>query len=145
MRWINPDDPNVLVAPVHTVVPLADVRDYLPADHPVVTPAERNAEIETRTRAVNRRHNPAGIATFKDADGDDEHDTTDVCPDTADGEVVDQAGCSQEQFCNSIDTSSFAGILSCILADFQNDEPLVRRTRECGLEYSYGSYSCHED
>jgi len=123
MRWNVPADPDALVAPSHIVVPLEDVWDYLPADHPMVTPEERNAELEARNHAVNRRHNPAGFASFKDSDGDGEHNSTDFCPDTPNGAEVDGDGCDQEAFCANIDVSG-QGWKNCDNADFQNDEPL---------------------
>jgi hypothetical protein len=125
MRWnLNSDDLNAATpTPTAIVVPVDEVWNYLPADHPIVTPEERNAEIEARRTAFNRRLNPAGFATFKDSDGDGEHNSTDQCPNTPDGEEVDGNGCDQEQFCSAIDVSG-QGWKDCNNADFKNDEPL---------------------
>jgi hypothetical protein len=62
--------------------------------------------------------------SLQDADGDGEADSTDACPETPTGHEVDQAGCSMEQFCNSIDTSANGGIAICRASDWGNDEPL---------------------
>jgi hypothetical protein len=129
LRWLKPADPNALVAPNVKVVPLDELRDpgNLPADHPFVTAAERSAELVARSRAVNRRMSPAGFATFKDADGDGEHNAGDQCADTPLGEEVDTAGCSQEQFC-----SLYVGELrSCRKADWMNDEPGAGNPKDC--------------
>jgi hypothetical protein len=42
-------------APTLTSVPLADVRDHLPADTPVMTPAERDIALRARRRGVQLR------------------------------------------------------------------------------------------
>jgi hypothetical protein len=62
MRWQSPPAGDLPPAPNAFVVPLAQVRDFLPLDHPTVTPAERGAALEARTQAYNRRTNPAGLA-----------------------------------------------------------------------------------
>ncbi len=135
MRWLKPADPNVLVAPNVLVVPLADLRDHLPSDHPSVSAAERSADLVARNRTVNRRHNPAGFATFKDADGDGEHDSTDLCPNTPAGAEVDGNGCDQEAFCAGFDVSGH-GWKNCNNADFKNDEPLY--AGDCKADRSAG-------
>lgn len=60
MRWNKPpglDAPK----PTARVVELAQLRSYLPAGHPIVTPAERAATLERRRQAYDRRTNPAGL------------------------------------------------------------------------------------
>ena len=64
-----------------------------------------------------------------DADSDGEADSTDACPDTRQGVEVDQAGCSQEQFCSPI-----TGRAACRFADWKNDEPVARQPRDCTFE-----------
>lgn len=62
-----------------------------------------------------------------DADFDGELDATDACPDTPSGKVVDQAGCSIDEFCGSFDVGDKTGRRGCELADWRNDEPLGSR------------------
>ena len=62
-----------------------------------------------------------------DTDFDGELDATDDCPETPPGNVVDQAGCSIDEFCASFSGGSKAGRRSCELADWRNDEPLGSR------------------
>jgi len=61
MRWNKPAGGDAPKA-VAYVVPLAELRAHLPADHPVVSPAERATTLERRRQAYNRRTNPAGLA-----------------------------------------------------------------------------------
>jgi hypothetical protein len=60
---------------------------------------------------------------FEDADGDGEHNLTDVCPETSPSDV-DSDGCSLTQFCTSIDASTKIGEKICKSSDWKNDEPL---------------------
>jgi hypothetical protein len=64
---------------------------------------------------------------FADADDDGEADSTDLCPDTPPDIEVDGDGCSLQQFCTAIDTSSRHGRKICRHSDWQNDEPLKYR------------------
>jgi hypothetical protein len=61
-----------------------------------------------------------------DQDGDGEADDTDACPNTPLGAAVDQAGCSLEQFCSSIDATTQMGEKICENSDWKNDEPLMK-------------------
>ena len=79
---------------------------FLPADHPTVGFLERSQQIGDRLQGFNRRKNPANFEAFRDSDGDGEHNSGDLCAGTAEGEVVDGDGCSREQFCEGIDTST---------------------------------------
>jgi hypothetical protein len=58
-----------------------------------------------------------------DTDSDGEADETDRCAGTPAGEPVDDAGCSQAQFCAQFDVQTSAGRQSCRRADWGNDEP----------------------
>jgi hypothetical protein len=70
-----------------------------------------------------------------DEDGDGEPDVSDECSGTAPGEAVDDAGCSLDQFCRSIDVSTRLGRRICRRSDWMNDEPLGGRgSRDCGLD-----------
>ena len=51
-RWIGASDSPV---PEGVVVPLAELRGHLPADHPTVTPDERRNVMAARRRGVHRR------------------------------------------------------------------------------------------
>jgi hypothetical protein len=70
---------------------------------------------------------------FVDSDGDGEEDSTDACAGTSAGAAVDQAGCSLEQFCSSIDTSTKIGVRICRSSDWQNDEPITN-PRDCTVQ-----------
>jgi hypothetical protein len=61
---------------------------------------------------------------FPDEDEDGEPDFTDLCPNTPFDNGVDSNGCSLEQFCTVIDTSSHYGRRICNRSDWENDEPL---------------------
>jgi hypothetical protein len=65
------------------------------------------------------------LPLFDDTDGDGEPDATDGCPNTPPGTGVDGAGCSNLQFCEA------QPVLSCRRADFRNDEPGLKRPRDC--------------
>lgn len=79
-----------------------------------------------------------------DDDGDGEVDVTDRCPDTPADTPVDDAGCSLDQFCASIDVTTTAGRRACMKADFRNDEPAMRR-RDADCTIARGSASATED
>jgi uncharacterized repeat protein (TIGR01451 family) len=64
---------------------------------------------------------------FEDADGDGEHDNTDLCPSTPAGESVDSAGCSLSEFC-----ASLAVPAACNNGDWKNDEP-VANAQDCRI------------
>jgi hypothetical protein len=62
-----------------------------------------------------------------DPDGDGEADPTDHCPGTGAGAAVDDAGCSAAQFCATFDATTSEGARRCKKADWQNDEPIMKR------------------
>jgi hypothetical protein len=127
MRWQSPTAGDEPEAPQTTLVPLADVRNYLPASHPVVTVPDRAQILRNRLQGYNTRKNPANLEAFRDADDDGEHDSGDFCPGTPAGEEVDNAGCSQEQFC-----AQYEGLpMECRKADFLNDEPTSDNPKDC--------------
>ena len=64
------------------------------------------------------------LPVFTDSDGDGEADSTDACPTTPMSELVDQGGCSQEEFCELVDASTLEGRRECRASDWQNDEPM---------------------
>ncbi len=51
-RWIEATE---LTAAQAEIVELEELRNFLPADHPVVTPAERRNQLDTRRRGIHRR------------------------------------------------------------------------------------------
>ena len=70
-----------------------------------------------------------------DFDQDGVRDLDDICPDTPKAAEVDQAGCSLEQFCASIDTTTRLGKRICKGSDWKNDEPLRRPAdRDCTID-----------
>lgn len=66
-----------------------------------------------------------GYTLFDDTDLDGEPDSTDRCPSTPGGSAIDGNGCSAEQFCSG------QSVQLCGRSDFRNDEPLVKRPRDC--------------
>lgn len=70
-----------------------------------------------------------------DQDGDGEPDATDACSNTSEGVAVDQAGCSLEQFCTAIETTTAQGAKVCEKSDWRNDEPLMKaKEADCEVE-----------
>lgn len=61
MRWQSPPADDLPATPRTLVVPLDRLRDFLPANHPSVTPAQRAEILERRQQAYNRFTNPAGL------------------------------------------------------------------------------------
>ncbi len=68
MRWQSPPANDLPPTPRTRVVPLAELRAHLPANHPTVTPAERARILERRQQAYNRFTNPAGLGAQGDGD-----------------------------------------------------------------------------
>ncbi len=68
-----------------------------------------------------------------DLDSDGQPDPIDTCPATLTGDPVDQAGCSLDQFCISIDASTKAGAKICKMSDWRNDEP-VGNPEDCSVQ-----------
>ena len=68
--------------------------------------------------------------SIPDADSDGEQDNTDRCPNTPMMALIDDSGCSQEQFCSAIVIESNALKGQCSRADWLNDEP-VAQPRDC--------------
>ena len=68
--------------------------------------------------------------SIPDADGDGEQDNTDRCPNTPTMALIDDSGCSQEQYCSAIVLESPALKGQCSRADWLNDEP-VAQPRDC--------------
>ncbi len=67
MRWVRTAGDTQPATPAAQVVPLAELREHLPADTPTVTAQERAATLKMRLAAVNRRMNPAGFAALDGA------------------------------------------------------------------------------
>jgi len=75
----------------------------------------------------------AAQAQLTDTDGDGEPDMLDDCPGTAAGAMVDASGCSAEQFCAAIGAAGKLGKKACKAADWQNDEPLAEKPKDCAF------------
>jgi len=98
------------------------------------------ASLNTATVALAEKVDQLAAATA-DADGDGRHDRDDACPATPAGAAVDPAGCSLSQFCARTDVGSRAGRRACAAADWQNDEPVMKKNaRDCG--YAKATRSC---
>jgi hypothetical protein len=70
-----------------------------------------------------------------DSDADGRRNQDDACPATPAGATVDAGGCSQAQFCAAVDTSTKSGRKACALADWKNDEPLMKKpARDCAFD-----------
>jgi hypothetical protein len=81
-------------------------------------------------------------AATADADGDGRRNQDDACADTPAGAAVDQTGCSQAQFCGAIAVADKAGRNACKKADWQNDEPLLKKKRDLDCVYSKSARAC---
>jgi hypothetical protein len=69
-----------------------------------------------------------------DADADGVPDQRDGCPGTAAGQFVDQAGCSQAEFCAGIAVVKKSDRKACGKADWKNDEPtMTARAADCAF------------
>ncbi len=88
-----------------------------------------------------------GLATclvpppFSDTDGDGEHDVTDLCPHTAADTPVDDAGCSQAQFCAAVAIRQWRDARFCRFVDWRNDETF-RRPEDCRLSDTDRGFVC---
>jgi hypothetical protein len=65
-------------------------------------------------------------AMTSDVDVDGVPDQRDGCPGTAAGQFVDQAGCSQAEFCASFAVAKKPEQKACRQADWKNDEPAMK-------------------
>jgi hypothetical protein len=79
--------------------------------------------------------------TTSDVDGDGVPDVRDGCAATAAGAAVDDAGCSQGQFCGALPAGTKAERRACKKADWKNDEPLMA-TRQADCTYVKASRTC---
>lgn len=74
----------------------------------------------------------------EDVDGDGENDSTDSCLATPVGASVDSAGCSIAEFCAQNNSIPYLGRLTCLLSDWNNDEPLMGfGARDCRVSYQF--------
>lgn len=83
-------------------------------------------EVDTCTSDLDSANMDLATATA-DADADGTPDLADACIDTASGDEVDVAGCSLGQFCASFDVTTKDGKKGCKKADWQNDEPVMKK------------------
>jgi hypothetical protein len=105
--------------------------EEITADHDVCHEELEDAEADLEDMMA------ALEAATADADGDGRRDQDDRCADTAPGVFVDDAGCSQAQFCTAIDASDRTGKKTCKKADWGNDEPIMKkRDRDCSYDKS---------
>jgi hypothetical protein len=80
-------------------------------------------------------------AMTADADADTVPDQRDTCASTPAGQFVDQAGCSQAQFCGALPVTTKAERKACKLADWKNDEPSQKR-KQADCRYVKSSSAC---
>lgn len=71
-----------------------------------------------------------GQPVLQDADGDGTPDPLDHCSSSPGAQPVDDAGCSQAQFCAQFDAATRDGRRACKKADWKNDEPLMKPSSE---------------
>jgi hypothetical protein len=89
------------------------------------------AELGDAMTALDNAMTALGEATA-DADGDGHRDQSDRCAGSEAGVEVDEAGCSLRQFCTAIDATTRAGKRACRAADWDNDEPVMKKPdRDC--------------
>jgi hypothetical protein len=80
-------------------------------------------------------------AMTADADADTVPDQRDTCASTPAGQFVDQAGCSQAQFCGALPVTNKAERKACKLADWKNDEP-SQKPKQADCRYVKSSSAC---
>jgi hypothetical protein len=80
-------------------------------------------------------------AMTADADADTVPDQRDTCASTPAGQFVDQAGCSQAQFCAALPVTNKAERKACKRADWQNDEP-SQKPKQADCRYVKSSSAC---
>lgn len=107
---------------------IGDVCDAFPDD-----PNNELAQCEEDLAACE------AVPAFVDTDGDGEDDSTDACPGTLTS-VIDQAGCSQAQFCAAIDVNSFITAKVCTRSDWRNDEPITKPKDCVPVKHANGSH-----
>src|SRR5439155_1930085 len=88
------------------------------------------AATTTPTIATTPTTTTVPLSACADADGDGTPDIVDRCPGTPAAEPVDDAGCSQVQFCAKFDATTRDGAHACKRADWKNDEPLMKLPAE---------------
>jgi hypothetical protein len=78
----------------------------------------------------------ANLATMtSDGDADGVPDQRDSCQATPVGQFVDQAGCSQAEFCGNIAIVKKSDRKACIKADWKNDEPtMTPKNADCAFD-----------
>ena len=69
-----------------------------------------------------------------DTDGDGHANDNDLCPFTDPNTVVDELGCSQNEFCSRVDATTRRGGRTCRKSDWKADQPLRSNTRECRVD-----------
>jgi hypothetical protein len=80
-------------------------------------------------------------AMTADADADGVPDQRDGCADTPAGQFVDQAGCSQAQFCGALPVTTKKERKACKRADWKNDEPTMNG-KQADCEFVKSSRTC---
>ncbi len=92
----------------------------------VLVDMELEDELMVFCSDINESYDDEGICEAfennKDSDDDGVNDEDDECPDTPADEAVDDSGCSAEQFCNAVDVSGWRGALSCLRADWNDND-----------------------
>ncbi len=82
---------------------------------------------------------------LQDGDGDGVPDPLDRCPSTPAAQPVDDAGCSQAQFCAQFDAATRDGAKACKKADWKNDEPLMKPAKEADCAVDKGLKGTEDD
>jgi hypothetical protein len=77
----------------------------------------------------------------KDGDGDAVPDQRDSCSGTAPGQLVDEAGCTQAEFCAGFPVARKAQRKACSRADWKNDEPTMTPKR-ADCKFDRASRAC---
>jgi hypothetical protein len=123
---------------------LADLAD-LTADHDACHAELHHVEEELAMTAAALQTAMDDLAAAEaDADGDGRRDLDDACAATAEGEGVDQGGCSLAQFCEGIDATTKTGQKICKKADWRNDEPVMKKS-EADCQVDKGAKGSDDD
>lgn len=94
--------------------------------------------IPTTTTTSTTTTTRTTVAGCGDSDGDGVPDNVDRCPDTPGALPVDDAGCSQVQFCAGFDVTTRDGAHACKKGDWKNDEPLMKIRNEADCKVDKG-------
>jgi hypothetical protein len=97
----------------------------------VVLIDEVNNSINLSTPDLAAMGFPTQLEVVSDSDGDGVPDNLDDCNETRPEQVVDEFGCSIDQFCGLFDASTNIGARECRFSDWLDDHPVRGNPKDC--------------